>query len=160
MQLVIGESVLTSESLDSYEALRVFFEVAGERGHSAPSVVVDERGVPLTHPDYVDRMGAAHIGAGAWAFCRRPSAEALGLPSGTDWVRDHSLHLMFQGGSPYLPEPHLHDQIYLQRFDADQPLPMAPLSTASPVAWNNEGSRLCSLEIRLGHIADNTGMAG
>ena len=160
MQLVIGESVLISESLDSYEALRVFFEVAGERGHSAPSVVVDERGVPLTHPDYVDRMGAAHISAGAWAFCRRPSAEAFGLPSGTDWVRDHSLDLMFQGGSPYLPEPHLHDQIYLQRFDADQPLPMAPLSTASPIAWNNEGSRMCSLEVRLGHIADNTDMAG
>ena len=53
MQLVIGESVLISESLESYEALRVFFDVAGERGHSAPSVVVDERGVPLTHPDYV-----------------------------------------------------------------------------------------------------------
>ena len=160
MRLVIGESVLTSESLDSYEALRVFFDVAGERGHSAPSVVVDERGVPLTHPDYVDRMGAAHISAGAWAFCRRPSAEALGLPSGTDWVRDHALHLMFQEGSPYLPEPHLHDQVYLQRFDADRPLPMAPVSSASPIAWNNEGSRMCSLEIRLGHITDNTGMAG
>jgi hypothetical protein len=160
MQLVTGESVLVEESLDSHESLRVFFDVANERGHSGPSVVVDERGVPLTHPDYIDRMGAAHVGAGAWAFCRRPAAEALGLPSGTDWVRDHSPHLMFQGGSPYLPEPHLTDQLYVQRFGSDRPLVMAPLSYASPIAWNNEGSRICVLEARLGHIADNTDMAG
>ena len=49
MQLVIGESVLISETLESCEALRVAFEVADERGQSAPSVVVDERGVPLTN---------------------------------------------------------------------------------------------------------------
>jgi TIR domain len=160
MQLVTGESVLISESLAPYESLRVFFEVADERGHGAPSVLVDERGEPLTHPDYVDRMGAAHLQAGAWAFCRRPAAEAFGLPSGTDWVRDHSLALMFQAGSPYLPQPHLHDQVYVQRFGEDQPVLLAPVSSATPVAWSNEGSRICVLEIRLGHVADNTGMAG
>jgi hypothetical protein len=116
--------------------------VAGERGHSAPSVLVDERGEPLTHPDYVDRMGAAHLQAGAWAFCRRPAAEAFGLPSGTDWVRDHSLALMFQTGSPYLPHPHLHDQIYVQRFGEDPPVLLAPVSSATPLAWSNEGSRI------------------
>jgi len=160
MQLVVGESVLVSESLTAYESLRAFFGVAGERGHGAPSVVVDERGEPLTHPDYVDRMGAAHLRAGAWAFCRRPAAEAFGLPSGTDWVRDHSPDLMFAAGSPYLPQPHLHDQVYVQRFGEDHPVLLAPLSCAAPVAWNNEGSRICVLEIRLGHIADNTSMAG
>jgi hypothetical protein len=160
MQLVVGESVLVSESLSPYASLCVFFEVADERGHGAPSVLVDERGVPLTHPDYVDRMGAAHLRAGAWAFCRRPAAEAFGLPSGTDWVRDHCLALMFEAGSPYLPRPHLHDQVYVQRFGENQPVPLAPLSSATPVAWNNEGSRICVLEIRLGHVADNTGMAG
>jgi hypothetical protein len=160
MQLVVGESVLISESLAPYESLRAFFEVADERGHGAPSVLVDERGIPLTHPDYVDRMGAAHLRAGAWAFCRRPAAEAFGLPSGTDWVRDHSPALMFQAGSPYLPQPHLHDQVYVQRFGEQQPVLLAPLSSATPVAWSNEGSRICVLEIRLGHVADNTGMAG
>jgi hypothetical protein len=160
MQLVVGESVLVEESLDPYEALRVFFELAEERGHAAPSVVVDERGTPLTHPDYADRMGTAHLKAGAWAFCRRPTAEALGLPSGTDWVRDHSLHLMFTAGSPYLPQPHLHDQLYVQRFGDARPLPLAPVSSAGPVAWNNEGSRICFVEERLGHLADGTGMAG
>ena len=44
MQLVLGESVLISESLTPYESLRAFFEVADERGHGAPSVLVDERG--------------------------------------------------------------------------------------------------------------------
>jgi hypothetical protein len=160
MQLVVGESILISESLAPYESLRTFFEVADERGHGAPSVLVDEHGGPLTHPDYVDRMGAAHLKAGAWAFCRRPAADAFGLPSGTDWVRDHSLALMFQAGSPYLPQPHLHDQVYVQRFGEDQPVLLAPLSCATPVAWSNKGSRICVLEIRLGHLADNTPMAG
>jgi hypothetical protein len=54
MQLVVGESVLISGSLSSYEALREFFEVADERGHAAPSVVVSERGGPLTHPVGLD----------------------------------------------------------------------------------------------------------
>lgn len=160
MQLVVGESALVRESLSSYEALRVSFEVADERGHAAPSVVVNERGVPLTHPDYIDRMGTPHARAGAWAFCRRPAAEALGLPRGTDWVRERDLHLMFQGGSPYLTQPHLHDQVYIHRFGEDWPLPMAPVSSAGPVAWNNEGSRVCVVEVRLGHIADDTAMAG
>jgi hypothetical protein len=160
MQLVVGESVLIDETLSEYESLRVFFEVAGERGHSAPSIVVDERGAAVTHPDYVDRMGVAHLKAGAWAFCRRPAAEALGLPSGTDWIRDHCFHLMFTEGSPYLSRPYLHDQPYIQRFGDERPLPLAPICTAGPVAWNNEGSRICVMEERLGHVADNTGMAG
>jgi hypothetical protein len=69
------------------------------------------------------------------------------------------MHLMFQGGSPYLPEPQLKDQLYIQRFGADVPLLMAPMSCATPMAWNNEGSRICVLETRLGHLADDTGMA-
>ena len=159
MQLVVGESALIDESLSDYESLRVFFELAQERGHGAPTVVVDERGVPLTHPDYADRMGTAHLKAGAWAFCRRPAAEALGLPSGTDWVRDHAVSLMFSGGSLYLPQPHLHDQLYIQRFGDAWPSLLPPVSVASPVAWNNEGSRICTLETRLGHLGDNSGMA-
>ena len=159
MRLVVGESALIDESLSEYESLRVFFDLAQERGHSAPTVVVDERGAPVTHPDYADRMGTAHLKAGAWAFCRRPTAEALGLPSGTDWVRDHALSLMFYGGSPYLPQPHLHDQLYIQRFGEAWPSLLPPVSVASPVAWNNEGSRICTLETRLGHLGDNSGMA-
>ena len=104
--VVIGESVLVDETLDDHEALRVFLEVAQERLHSAPSVVVDDSGRVLTDPRYVDRMGAVHPGAGAWAFCRRPAAEALGLPAGTDWVRDHAPYLTFMAGSPFLPAPH------------------------------------------------------
>jgi TIR domain len=160
MQLVTGESALIDESLSPYEALRVALDLTGERGHGASSVVVDERGVVLTHPDYVDRMGAASVMAGAWAFCRRPSAEAFGLPSGTDWVRSHWPHLMFEAGSPYLPRPHLNDQVYIQRFGEACSLPLAPVPCASPVAWNNQGSRICVMEIRLGHLTDNTPMAG
>lgn len=68
MQLVVGESVGITESLDSHESLRTFFDIAEERGHSAPSVVVDERGAPVTHPLYVDKMGTAHVGSGALEF--------------------------------------------------------------------------------------------
>lgn len=160
MQVAVGESVLIDESLSDYEALRVFFEVADERGHAAPSVVVDERGVPVTHPDYVDRMGAVHVKSGAWAFCRRPAAEAFGLPGGTDWVRAHAFHLMFFGCSPYLPKPHFYDQAYVQRFGASASMPLTPVCSAQPVAWNNEGSRICVLDERLGHVTDGTGMAG
>ena len=67
---------------------------------------------------------------------------------------------MFQTGSPYLPQPHLQDQVYVQRFGEEQSVLLAPLSSATPVVWNNEGSRICVVEIRLGHVADNTGMAG
>lgn len=160
MQLVVGESALIDESLSPYEALRVAFELADERGCEAPTVVVDERGATLTHPDYVDRMGVAHLRAGAWAFCRRPSAEAFGLPSGTGWVRDHAFHLMFESGSPYLSRPHLHDQVYVQRFGDAFPLPLVPVSCAGAVAWSNRGSHLGVLEVRLGHVADDTLMAG
>lgn len=160
MQVVMGETALIYESLSDYEQLRVFLELADERGHAAPSVVVDERGCPVTHPDYVDRMGAPHIKAGAWAFCRRPAAEAFGLPGGTDWVRDHSMSLMFYSGSPYLTKPHLHEQVYIQPFGTTTPAPLRPVSVAQPVAWNNEGSRVCSMEIRMGHVTDGTGMAG
>ena len=160
MQLVVGESVLIGGSLSSYEALRAFFEVADERGHAAPSVVVSERGEPLTHPDYIDRMGTSHAKAGAWAFCRQQAAEALGLPAGTDRVRERDPQLKFRAGSPYLAQPHLHDQVYIHRFGEDRPLPMAPVSSASPVTWNNEGSRVSVLEVRPWHVTDGTGMAG
>lgn len=160
MRIVVGESVLLSESLTPYESLRAFFEVADERDHNAPSVLVDEDGDPLTHPDYVDRMGSPHRAAGAWAFCRRPAAEAFGLPAGTDWVRETSPELMFEAGSPYLPRPHLQDQLYVQRIEEDTPFLLEPLSSATSATWNNEGSRICVLETRLGHVADGTHMAG
>jgi hypothetical protein len=116
--VVAGETALIDENASEYEQLRIFLAVADERAHPAPSVVVDERGTPITDPRYVDRMGAVHTKAGAWAFCRRPAAEALGLPAGTDWVRDHSSQLMFYQGSPYLPAPHLYPQLYVPRGES------------------------------------------
>lgn len=133
MQLVVGETVLIDGSLSPYEALRAFFEVAGERGHVAPSVVVSERGEPLTHPDYIDRMGTSHAKAGARAFCRQSAAGALGLPAGTDQVRERDLQLKFRAGSPYLAQPHLHDQVYTSIVPGKTGPPRAPVSSASPV---------------------------
>jgi TIR domain len=158
-EFVVGESVFIDESLSEYEALRVFFQVADERGHGSPSVVVDDRGQAITHPDYIDRMGAPHIKAGAWAFCRRPAAEALGLPSGTDWVRAHCPQLMFSAGSPYRNMPHFYDELYIQQFGSAEPQLMIPMSSAHPVAWSNDGSRICVLEERLGRLTDGTRMA-
>lgn len=158
-EFVVGESVFVAESLSEYEALRIFFRVADERGHGSPSVVVDDQGQVITHPDYSDRMGTVQIGAGAWAFCRRPSAEALGLPSGTDWIRAHCLHLMFSAGSPYRNTPHFYDQLYIQQFGSAEPQLMIPVCSAHPVAWSNEGSRICVLEERLGHLTDGTRIA-
>jgi hypothetical protein len=158
-EFVVGESVFIDESLSEYEALRVFFQVADERGHGSPWVVVDDRGQVITHPDYVDRMGAPHNKAGAWAFCRRPAAEALGLPSGTDWVRAHCPQLMFSAGSPYRNMPHFYDELYIQQFGSAEPQLMIPMSSAHPVAWSNDGSRICVLEERLGRLTDGTRMA-
>ncbi|MGV9213595.1 toll/interleukin-1 receptor domain-containing protein [Micromonospora sp. RB23] len=157
--MAIGESVLTSEDISDYEALQVFFRVAEERGHRGLSVVVDERGAVLSHPDYADRMGVAHQRAGAWAFCRAQSAEAFGLPSGTDWVRQQALHLVFQAGSPYRNRPQLHTQLYLQRFGSAETQMLAPVCSAHPLAWSNDGARVCVLEERLGHLTDGSGMA-
>ena len=112
MQLIVGETVLTGGSLSTDEALRAFFEVADERGHAAPSVVVSERGKPLTHPDYIDRMGTSHAKAGTRAFRQQPTAGGLGLPAGTDQVRERDPQLKFRAGSPYLAQPHLHDQVH------------------------------------------------
>jgi len=156
---VVGESVLVSELLSEYEALQIFFRAAEERGHAGPSVTVDDRGQAITHPDYCDRMGSPHVQAGAWAFCRRPSAEALGLPTGTDWIRDHCPSLMFSAGSPYLNTPHFYDQLYIQNFGSSEPELLIPMCSASPIAWSNDGSRICVLEERLGHLTDGTVMA-
>ena len=158
-ELVVGETVFADESLSDYEALHAFFQVADERGHASPSVVVDEFGRVVSHPDYVDRMGVPHLRAGAWAFCRRPAAEALGLPSGTDWVRDHALSLMFYEGSPYRSVPHFYPQLYIQEFGSTQPRPMMPMCSAHPVAWSADGSRLCVMEERLGQVTDGTTVA-
>ncbi|WP_406081260.1 toll/interleukin-1 receptor domain-containing protein [Micromonospora sp. NBC_00858] len=158
-RLAIGESVMTSGDISDYEALQVFFRVAEERGHRAPSVVVDERGAVLSHPDYVDRMGVAHQRAGAWAFSRAQTAEAFGLPSGTDWIRWQALHLLFEAGSPYPSTPHLHHQLYLQRFGSADTQMLVPVSAAHAVAWSDDGSRVCVMEERLGRLADDSGMA-
>lgn len=156
--VVVGESVFTDESLSEYESLRVYFQVAEQRGHASPSIVVDQQGRALTHPDYVDRMGAAHTRAGAWAFCRRPADEALGFPSGTDWIRDCCPHLMF-GDEPYRRAPWFHDQLYVQKFGSAEPHLMMPMGTAGPPAWNREGSRICVMEERVGLFASWPGIA-
>jgi hypothetical protein len=158
-EFVVGESVLVEEVPDDFDGLRTFLQVAEERGHPAPSVVVDEQARVITHPDYVDRMGVPHIGAGAWAFCRRIAAEALGLSAGTDWVRDHAVHLMFTEGVPYQSSPHFYSQLYVQRFSSAEPFQLTPMCLANPPAWSTDGSRLCVLEERLGHITDGTQMA-
>jgi hypothetical protein len=148
--VVVGESILVDEPTTDFEGMRLALLAAEERGHPAPSVVVAEDGRPLTHPDYVDRMGVAHQRAGLWAFCRRPAAEAFGLPSGTDWVRDHCMHLMFEEALPYRAEPHLYHQLYLQRFGSPDPVTLAPVSAAEPPAFSVDGSRVCVLEERPG----------
>jgi hypothetical protein len=158
-EFVVGESVFTDGSVSDFEALRIFFEVADERGHPGPSVVVDDHGRPITHPAYSDRMGTPHVKAGAWAFCRKPMAEALGLPSGTDWIREHCPQLIFSSGSPYRNVPHFHDQLYVQHFGSAEPQLMIPVCTAHPIAWSTDGSHICVLETRLGHITEGTGMA-
>ncbi|GGM47535.1 hypothetical protein GCM10007977_056430 [Dactylosporangium sucinum] len=145
-----GESVLTDESISDYESLRVFFDVADERGHLAPYVVVDQNGRPLTHRDYSDRMGATHPGAGLWALCRRPLAETFGLPEGTSWVQDHAIHLALGAGTPYPTEPFRYRQIYLQAYDSDQPQMVIPVCSAESVAFSPDGSRICVAEERLG----------
>ncbi len=159
-RLAIGESVQVSDYLAEYETLQTFFRVADERSHRAPSAVVDEHGTVLSHPDYVDRMGVAHQRAGAWAFCRAQAAEAFGLTSGTDWIRHHNLHLLFHDGSPYLTKPHLYSQLYIQRFGSSESQMLVPVREAGPVAWSDDGSRICVLEERLGHVTDGTDMAG
>ena len=158
-EFVVGETVLVDEALSPYEAMHAFFQVAEERGHAGTSVVVDQDGRVITHPAYSDRMGVAHFRSGLWAFSRMQRAEALGLPTGTDWVRDHALALMFHDGSPYLSVPHSYFQLYLQRFDDSQTHLMAPMSLAGPVAFSSDGSRVCVLEERLGHLADGMRMA-
>ncbi|MEV4516793.1 toll/interleukin-1 receptor domain-containing protein [Dactylosporangium sp. NPDC049525] len=158
-EFVVGESVLVDEPISGYEALSVFFKVADERGHLAPSVVVDDTGRPVTHRDYTDRMGVAHAGAGLWAFCREPLAEAVGLPEGTHWVRDHASHLMFNGGSPFASKPHFSAQLYIQQFGSSAPQMMSPVCTAGTVSFAPDGSRICFLEERLGHLTDHNGMA-
>ena len=158
-EFVVGESVFVDEALTDFEAMRVFFEVVEERGHGGLSAVVDDHGKVVSHPDYVDRMGAAHVQAGAWAFCRRPAAEALGLPSGTDWVRDCAVHLMFSGGSPYRPAPHLYDQLYIQQFGSTESQLMTPVCAASAIAWNTAGTHICVMEERLGPLTDGSQQA-
>lgn len=120
-EFVVGESILIDETITEYEALSVFFKVADERGHLAPSVVVDENGGPVTHRDYTDRCGRRPHRCRLWAFCRQPLAESLGLPEGTQWVRDHMVHLMFNGGSPYANKPHFYSQHYIVRTANDEP---------------------------------------
>ena len=150
-EFVVGESVFTDDSLSEYECLRIFFEVADQRGHGSPSIVVDDHGRAITHPDYVDYMGVSHVNAGAWAFCRRPSAEALGFPTGTEWIRENLPHMMFQD-EPYQGAPWFFDQLYIQKFGSIQPHLMMPMCTAGSPAWSRDGSRISVMEERLGHL--------
>ncbi|UOZ11346.1 toll/interleukin-1 receptor domain-containing protein [Amycolatopsis sp. WQ 127309] len=151
--VVTGETIIVDHSNDSHSDLRVFFAVAEERGHAAASVVVDEGGRPVTDPCYSDRMGAPHLPGGAWAFCRSPQAEALGFPTGTDFVRTHAPHLSFLGGSPYPAEPHFHRQLYIQEFGQPESRLQIPGCSAGPVAWRPDGRKVCVLDERLGRFA-------
>jgi hypothetical protein len=152
-EVVTGETILVDDAADPFQAMRVFFDVAEERGHEGVSVVVDERGQPITHPWYLDRMGAPNLHAGTWAFCREPRAEALGLPSGTDFARLHAPELMFHGGSPYLPEPHFYHQLYVQEFGNPNQRQHIPVCSAGPVAWRPDGRKICVIDIRLGSVS-------
>lgn len=158
-EFTIGESLLIDETLDSREALRTFLRAAEERGHPAPTVVIDEHGRPLTHPDYADRMGVFHARADAWAFCRRPRSEALGLVPGTDWIRDHAIHLAFEGGSPFLAAPHLYNQVALQEGADGAVVALPPVCAAGPVAWNNAGTKIAFMDERLGDLKHSPVMA-
>ena len=157
MDFVVGESILIDDGLSDYELLATFFHAAEERGHPAPSIVVDQDGRPVTHPAYADLMGLPHLRSGVWAFRRKMQAEALGLPAGTDWVRASVPHRMFENGSPYLNVPHTNPQLYVQRFDDPQPHVMAPVCSAGPVAFSSDGQRICVQE--LGRVVDGTGAA-
>ena len=157
-EFVVGESVFTDESLSEYECLRIFFEIADQRGHPSPSIVVDDHGLAITHPDYVDRMGVPHAKAGAWAFCRRPAAEALGFPTGTDWIRENVPHMMVED-EPYQSAPWFSDQLYIQKFGSAQPHLMMPMCIAGPPAWSRDGSHICVMEERVGHLPFMPGMA-
>jgi hypothetical protein len=153
----IGEASLIDESLSDYEAVAVSFDVAHERGHASPSVAVDESGRVVTQPGFVDRMAASN-GAGGWLYCRHPAADSLGMVEGTEWVRAHSMHLMFEGGSPFRSEPHFYDQLYLDR--PGSPAQMAfPSCSVHPPAWSNCGTRVAVLEERLGPLAAAAGAA-
>ncbi|GAA2377291.1 toll/interleukin-1 receptor domain-containing protein [Dactylosporangium salmoneum] len=152
-----GESVLTDESISDYESLRVFFDVAEERGHLAPYAVVDQDGHPLTHFGYSDRMAVTHPGAGLWAYCRRPLAEAFGLPEGTSWVQDHAIHLTLGDGVPYPTEPFRSWQVYLQAYGSDHPQMVTPVCVAESVAFSPDGSRICVAEERTGSGAYGPG---
>ncbi|WP_433616710.1 TIR domain-containing protein [Dactylosporangium sp. CA-139114] len=147
-EFCFGESVLTDESISDYESLRVFFDVADERGHLSPYAVVDQDGRPLTHRDYADRMAVVHPGAALWAYCRRPLAETFGSPEGTSWVQDHAMHLTFEDGVPYPTEPWRYWQLYLQPFDAHQPQMTMPLYSAGSIAFSPDGARICVTDER------------
>lgn len=147
-EIVTGETILVPEGIDDYKGLHLFFQAAEERGHPAPSVVVDESGKPITHPWYDDRMGVPHLKAGAWAFCRKPRAEALGLPTGTDYVESHEIHLKHVYGSPYAAAPSFPSQLYVQTFGDPYPRPQIPVCVAGPVAWRPDGQRICVIDGR------------
>ncbi|MCY1140099.1 hypothetical protein OWR29_19015 [Actinoplanes sp. Pm04-4] len=147
-EFIVGESVLMDEPLSDYDAMRVFFELADERGHLAPSVIVDDEGQVLTHRDYSDRVGAVHEGAGAWAFCRQPLPEALGAAEGAGWVRQIAPHLLLQDSVPYPAEPVFNYQPYLQRFGSEAPVMLPPVANAAAIAFAPDGTRVCVLEER------------
>jgi hypothetical protein len=141
-EFVVGESVLFEEPISDYEALRVFFDLAEERGHLSPSLVIDDTEQVLTHRDYSDRFGLVHPSAGAWLFCRRPMPEALGVIEGASWAREVAPHLLADE-VPYPGELFFGCQLYLHRFDSDDPVMLSPVHKMSTFAVAPDGMRTC-----------------
>lgn len=153
-EFVVGETAFIDESLSDYEALRVFFDVADERRHVAPSVMIDADDNVLTHRDYSDDLGDTNVSAGVWAFCRRPLPEALGAVEGTGWVRQVAPHLLLND-VPYPMEPFFRPQPYVQRFGSGNPIMLPPVHSAVGLAVAPGDARVCVLDERSlgnGHV--------
>lgn len=146
-EFIVDETVFTDESLSDYEALRVFLDVADERGHLAPSVVIDEDDNVLTHRDYSDDLGDTSVSAGVWAFCRRPLPEILGAVEGAGWVRQIAPHLLLNE-APWPMEPFFRPQPYIQRFGSGDPIMLPPVHSAVSLAVAPGEARLCVLDER------------
>lgn len=153
-EFIVGESIFIDESLSDYEAMRVFFDVANERGHLASSVVIDEDDNVLTHRDYSDDVGDTQSDAGIWAFSRRPLPETLGAMEGAGWVRQVAPHLLL-ADVPWPMAPLFRPQPYIQRFDSESPMMLPPLHSAGALAIAPGDARMCVLDERAlgaGHV--------
>lgn len=151
--IVMGEWVVPAPGSD-WEALQRFLAASDERGHHAPSIVVDGSGQPLTPPGYVDHMAAPAPDGRTLAYKRRMSADWLGQSPGSDWARDHAMHLMFVGGSPFESTGSLYHHLYVASQEPG-PVTMRPLSAGGSPAWSNRGDRIAVLDT-MPRLADET----